>query len=153
MLYVTHDLGVIAQIADRVGVMYAGHMVEVAPTEALFRRPRKAAWRKGAARRESSASAAAGTDRTESVLRRKRDGSLGMRSAIFWIFFWLLGNIAVWWPNSTTMFANRLGIGRGSDFVIYISIAVLFYLLFMVHIKMERVSREVTKVVRDRALK
>ena len=31
MLYVTHDLGVLAQIADRVGVMYAGHMVEIAP--------------------------------------------------------------------------------------------------------------------------
>jgi peptide/nickel transport system ATP-binding protein len=40
MLYVTHDLGVLAQIADRVGVMYAGHMVEVAPTEELFSRPR-----------------------------------------------------------------------------------------------------------------
>ncbi|MGH6719414.1 MAG: dipeptide ABC transporter ATP-binding protein [Alphaproteobacteria bacterium] len=40
MLYVTHDLGVLAQIADRVGVMYAGHMVEVAPTEELFARPR-----------------------------------------------------------------------------------------------------------------
>ena len=40
MLYVTHDLGVLAQIADRVGVMYAGRMVEVAPTEELFSRPR-----------------------------------------------------------------------------------------------------------------
>ena len=29
MLYVTHDLGVLAQIADRVGVMYAGRMVEI----------------------------------------------------------------------------------------------------------------------------
>jgi peptide/nickel transport system ATP-binding protein len=40
MLYVTHDLGVLAQIADRVGVMYAGHMVEIAPTEELFSAPR-----------------------------------------------------------------------------------------------------------------
>jgi peptide/nickel transport system ATP-binding protein len=40
MLYVTHDLGVLSQIADRVGVMYAGHMVEVAPTAALFSQPR-----------------------------------------------------------------------------------------------------------------
>jgi peptide/nickel transport system ATP-binding protein len=39
MLYVTHDLGVLAEIADRVGVMYAGQMVEVAPTAALFRQP------------------------------------------------------------------------------------------------------------------
>ena len=40
MLYVTHDLGVIREIADRVGVMYAGHMVEVAPTAELFAEPR-----------------------------------------------------------------------------------------------------------------
>jgi peptide/nickel transport system ATP-binding protein len=39
MLYVTHDLGVLAQIADRVGVMYAGRMVETAPTRELFARP------------------------------------------------------------------------------------------------------------------
>jgi peptide/nickel transport system ATP-binding protein len=40
MLYVTHDLGVLAQIADRVGVMYAGRMVEIAPTATLFAAPR-----------------------------------------------------------------------------------------------------------------
>jgi peptide/nickel transport system ATP-binding protein len=40
MLYVTHDLGVLAQIADRVGVMYAGHMVETALTRELFSQPR-----------------------------------------------------------------------------------------------------------------
>ncbi|HKG72886.1 MAG TPA: ABC transporter ATP-binding protein [Aestuariivirgaceae bacterium] len=39
MLYVTHDLGLLAQIADRVGVMYAGRMVEMAPTDDLFSRP------------------------------------------------------------------------------------------------------------------
>jgi peptide/nickel transport system ATP-binding protein len=40
MLYVTHDLGVLAQIADRVGVMYAGWMMEIAPTATLFAAPR-----------------------------------------------------------------------------------------------------------------
>ena len=40
MVYVTHDLAVLAQIADRVGVMYAGRMVEVAPVDTLFREPR-----------------------------------------------------------------------------------------------------------------
>ncbi len=39
MVYVTHDMGVIRDIADRVGVMYAGRMVEIAPTEALFAAP------------------------------------------------------------------------------------------------------------------
>ena len=40
MLYVTHDLGLLAQIADRVGVMYAGHLIELASASGIFARPR-----------------------------------------------------------------------------------------------------------------
>ncbi|MFO1407354.1 MAG: ABC transporter ATP-binding protein [Steroidobacteraceae bacterium] len=40
MILVSHDLGVVAGIADRVGVMYAGELVEVAPVDALYRAPR-----------------------------------------------------------------------------------------------------------------
>ena len=40
VLLITHDLGVVAEIADRVVVMYAGRMVEEAPVDALFDRPR-----------------------------------------------------------------------------------------------------------------
>ncbi|NUU26378.1 MAG: ABC transporter ATP-binding protein, partial [Streptomycetaceae bacterium] len=40
MLYVSHDLAVIAQICDRVGVMYGGRLVETAPVHELFAHPR-----------------------------------------------------------------------------------------------------------------
>lgn len=39
MLYVTHDLALLAQISDRVGVMYAGQLVEVAPCDQLLAAP------------------------------------------------------------------------------------------------------------------
>jgi len=39
MLLITHDLGIVSEVADRVAVMYAGHFVEVAPTRHLFARP------------------------------------------------------------------------------------------------------------------
>ncbi|MCC7273035.1 MAG: ABC transporter ATP-binding protein [Alphaproteobacteria bacterium] len=40
MILITHDLGVIAESADRVAVMYAGRIVEEAPVGQLFARPR-----------------------------------------------------------------------------------------------------------------
>ncbi|WP_328319544.1 ABC transporter ATP-binding protein [Streptomyces sp. NBC_00388] len=40
LVLVSHDLGVIAGAADRVAVMYAGRIVESAPAEELFERPR-----------------------------------------------------------------------------------------------------------------
>jgi oligopeptide transport system ATP-binding protein len=40
VLLITHDLGVVSEIADRVTVMYAGRMAEHAPTRLLFSHPR-----------------------------------------------------------------------------------------------------------------
>lgn len=40
ILFITHDLGVVAEIADYVIVMYAGRIIEEAPVTELFRHPR-----------------------------------------------------------------------------------------------------------------
>jgi oligopeptide/dipeptide ABC transporter ATP-binding protein len=40
MLFITHDFGIVARMCDRVAVMYAGRIVEMGPTRALFRAPR-----------------------------------------------------------------------------------------------------------------
>ena len=39
ILYISHDLAVIAQVSDRVGILYAGELVELAPATGLFHRP------------------------------------------------------------------------------------------------------------------
>jgi len=39
-LFISHNLAVVHHVADRVGVMYLGRMVEVAPRDELFARPR-----------------------------------------------------------------------------------------------------------------
>ena len=40
LIFITHDLAVVAQVADRVAVMYAGRVVEEGPTMEVLRRPR-----------------------------------------------------------------------------------------------------------------
>jgi|SRR5579859_2897317 len=39
MVWITHDLGIIAELADRVDVMYAGYIVEEAPVDLLYANP------------------------------------------------------------------------------------------------------------------
>ncbi|MBQ0140630.1 MAG: ABC transporter ATP-binding protein [Kurthia sp.] len=40
IILITHDLGVVAEIADRVAVMYAGQIIELAPVDILFSEPK-----------------------------------------------------------------------------------------------------------------
>jgi oligopeptide/dipeptide ABC transporter ATP-binding protein len=40
ILFISHDLGVIAEMADDVGVMYAGHLVEFGPVDEVYAQPR-----------------------------------------------------------------------------------------------------------------
>ena len=39
LIYITHDIGVVAEVTDRTGVMYAGNLVELGDTTEVFRVP------------------------------------------------------------------------------------------------------------------
>ena len=69
-----------------------------------------------------------------------------------WSIFWLVGGAIVWWPNLTNIIATNLGIGRGADLIFYISIILLFYLIFKIYIKIEKIERNITKLTRKDAL-
>ncbi len=71
---------------------------------------------------------------------------------LLWLIFWLTAEVAVWIPDLTTKVANILGIGRGADLVFYLSITLLFYLIFRIYVKIEKIERDITKVVREDAL-
>lgn len=86
------------------------------------------------------------------IVKLKQNGTLGIRGTIFWVLFWAGVAGVVIWPQGVQTIARTFGIGRGSDFVLYISVITLFYLVFRLHIKIENMSREVTKIVRKNTL-
>ena len=71
---------------------------------------------------------------------------------MFWVLFWVVADVLVWWPDSTQKLADYLGVGRGSDLVSYVAIAIMFFLIFKMNVKIEGLSRGLTRVVRGEAL-
>ena len=74
------------------------------------------------------------------VWGRYRTKDLTWRGASLWSIFWIVAGAIVVWPNSTAFFAKRLGLGRGVDLVIYLALAGLFFVVFRLMVKIERLN-------------
>jgi len=72
--------------------------------------------------------------------------------SFFWSFFWLIGLFVIYYPGFLQGIAQIIGIGRGVDFALYISIILIFYLVYKVNLKIEKLNRDLTKVVRKIAV-
>ncbi len=87
------------------------------------------------------------------IAAKKRHGDLSARAMFFWMLLWICADVAVLIPNATTIIANILGIGRGTDLVLYLFVVITCVILFRLHVKIETLQRDITKVVRGKALK
>lgn len=82
--------------------------------------------------------------------RQKRIGTL---SFFLWLPLWGAIAVVILFPNTTVVVAGLLGIGRGADLVLYLSILLLLYLLFRVIVRLERMDKDITTIVRSLALR
>lgn len=87
------------------------------------------------------------------VARRFKLGAMTRGVFLVWILVWAAAGILVWVPQLTNRLAVILGVGRGADAVFYISIVVLFYLVFRVHGKIENLEQQLNELVKKIALK
>lgn len=83
-------------------------------------------------------------------LRRKEINS---REFLGWLSIWLLALVVILYPGLTSFLAGKVGVGRGVDLVIYSAVILIFYLLFRMLMRVEKIEREITKIVRAQALK
>ena len=86
------------------------------------------------------------------VIFRYREGSIPFGMFLFWTGIWALASVGIIVPDFTTFVAQKIGIGRGSDAVIYASLIVIFYLLFRLMVAIESLRHQITKVIREIAL-
>ena len=87
------------------------------------------------------------------VLLQLRSANLSPSAFLFWVVLFLIALTGVLRPELTAYAAQVLGIGRGADGVIYISIALIFYLIFRLSIHVEETRREISELVRKIALR
>jgi len=83
---------------------------------------------------------------------RFRKKELSKTNLVVWIILWLLGILVVVIPNVTFYIARVFGVGRGADLVIYLSLAILFLVVFRLVTKTEKLERDITKLSRNIAL-
>lgn len=72
--------------------------------------------------------------------------------ALVWSALWVGVGVISFAPRLVSWLAGLVGIGRGVDLVIYVSILALFYLVFRLFDRVEQLSEELTSFVREKAI-
>lgn len=83
---------------------------------------------------------------------RFKQKDITSRELSIWTIFWLLVVGATLAPQQTDVVAQVVGVGRGADLLVYLSIIALFFLVFKIIVKLEKIDKDVTEVVRNTAI-
>ncbi len=78
------------------------------------------------------------------------------RMGIMFAAVWFAGALGflffVWFPNYATVVSQKIGVGRGVDAALYISVALLFFIVLRILIRLERQEDIMTRLVTEIAL-
>lgn len=83
---------------------------------------------------------------------RQRAGDMSFTEFLEWFVLWLVVGVVAIIPGVTSWLAQVMGVGRGSDLVVYLALLLTFYLFSRLFVRLERIERNITKVVQEQAL-
>ncbi len=86
------------------------------------------------------------------ALLRVRDGKISIKEFLLWTAAWAGIVIIVFQPWVTDIVSQRFGISRGIDFVVYMTIVVILYLIFRIFVHLESMEQELTRLASAIAL-
>ncbi|AXV38514.1 MAG: hypothetical protein CIT01_10000 [Methanobacterium sp. BRmetb2] len=85
-------------------------------------------------------------------LIRFKEGKTSLGMLFLWMIIWLIIIIVSLLPESTSILANILNIGRGLDLALILGLIGCYYLIFKIYTMIESLENEMTKLVREMAL-
>ncbi|HLD19714.1 MAG TPA: DUF2304 domain-containing protein [Patescibacteria group bacterium] len=71
-----------------------------------------------------------------------------LRECFLWSSFWAVSGLLVGFMRQTDWLARQFGIERGADLFIALSIVIGYYVMFKIFVHIERLDRDITKIVR-----
>ena len=87
------------------------------------------------------------------VLIRFRKKQISLREFSLWGVFWIILGVFIVYPYLMSRLATLVGVGRGVDVIVYLGLILLFYLVFKINVRMERIEQDITKIVKEEALR
>jgi small membrane protein len=75
------------------------------------------------------------------------------RIGFAWGVLWIAAAVAIAKPELTGVVARALGIGRGTDLVLYFAILFMIFGFFAVYVRLRRIESDMTKLVRELAVR
>lgn len=82
-----------------------------------------------------------------------RKGNLSKNFTLTWLVLWCGVLFFILEQNTLIRIAHLVGISRGVDLVIYLSIILLFYLVYRIFYNLNEINQKLTKMIREDALK
>ena len=84
---------------------------------------------------------------------RFRQGDLTVGKLLAWSALWLGVLVLGLQPQVTDVVSRWAGIERGATLFMFLAILFLLYVVFALHVRMEKMQQEVTKLVREISLR
>lgn len=86
------------------------------------------------------------------IFKQYRAQKVGASWFYFWMLFWIAVIVVAFTPQTTDLVAQLVGVGRGADLIVYISLPIIFYAIFRLVVRQDLQNRELTELVRKIAV-
>lgn len=86
------------------------------------------------------------------VNSRYKEARIPRSEVLVWVVFWIIVAAAIWYPRGTDIIANAIGISRGYELVVAVSLALLFFLVFKLFTHVHQLQTQMTELVRKLAI-
>ena len=83
---------------------------------------------------------------------RFRRGKMSISSFLLWSIIWIFVIIFSIFPEFSMVFADAFGITRGLDFIIIVTLALLFYFGIKLYYKIDKLEDDVNTIVKELAI-